>query len=167
MRGLLLGAVLAIACWPDIGAGVPVQPDFDPQQFAGQWYAAAIVKSNGRPEHILVLDHTVEALTNGDLLMRARIPVKYTCKEEEIHLVHTDRPGIFTTNTEHVLSVVEADYGSYYILHVETPENSILQLFARKSEVPIMAENMYLSRVRSLGFDLKLIFYLDTIDRCS
>lgn len=36
MKGLLLGAALAIACWLDIGAGVPVQPNFDPQKVTGK-----------------------------------------------------------------------------------------------------------------------------------
>ncbi|XP_054853230.1 lipocalin-like [Eublepharis macularius] len=166
MKCLMFSAALAIVYWLDFGVGVPVKPDFDLQQFAGKWYAIAIVKTRGPPESILVLDHIVEPLPNGDMLMQAQIPSKDKCKEENIHLSHTDRAGIFTTEKERVLSVVEASYESYYILSIETPKNGVLQLFARKPDVPTMVENMYLSRAQSLGFKIKFIINFNTMDRC-
>uniref|UniRef100_A0ACB8EZE6 Uncharacterized protein n=1 Tax=Sphaerodactylus townsendi TaxID=933632 RepID=A0ACB8EZE6_9SAUR len=165
MKGLLLIAVLAVAYSLGFGAEVPVQPNFDPQQFAGKWYAIGIVNSNGPPEHIPVLDHTVETLPNGDLLIRTRtqVPEKNKCKKKNIHLTHSDHPGVFTTATKHIFTVVEAEYGSYYILYIETPEKNILQFFARKPEVPIMMKSMYLSHVQSLGFKRKFVLYLNII----
>ncbi|XP_050190276.1 lipocalin-15-like isoform X5 [Myiozetetes cayanensis] len=139
MTVALPGLALALLCLLQVGAKVPVQPDFDADKFAGMWYVTAAASNcsiflkmkDGMKSSITTISFTPE----GDLAMKLVWPLLDQCQKFELLLQQSGQAGRYTADQEkRDVLVMETDYSHYAIVHEvhqsETEPSTALQLLS-------------------------------------
>ncbi|XP_050190273.1 extracellular fatty acid-binding protein-like isoform X2 [Myiozetetes cayanensis] len=146
MTVALPGLALALLCLLQVGAKVPVQPDFDADkptgdvllQFAGMWYVTAAASNcsiflkmkDGMKSSITTISFTPE----GDLAMKLVWPLLDQCQKFELLLQQSGQAGRYTDQEKRDVLVMETDYSHYAIVHEvhqsETEPSTALQLLS-------------------------------------
>ncbi|KAL8174222.1 UNVERIFIED_CONTAM: hypothetical protein K2H54_040529 [Gekko kuhli] len=130
MEGVLLIVVLNSVFLLHAGADIPIQPDFDIRKMAGKWYPIALLMDKAEAFPSIPAHQVVVPLKNGDLLFRYTFMGDEKCELLNVHFDHTDEPGKFlTVDRSSTIRMVDVDYNSYYILHVEMQNAAALHLF--------------------------------------
>ncbi|KAL8174231.1 UNVERIFIED_CONTAM: hypothetical protein K2H54_040663 [Gekko kuhli] len=167
MRGALLIVVLTSVCVLQAGSDVPIQPDFDIQQFSGKWYPIALVMDRERLKNIEVLDNIAQPSDNGDLLLRVHYYQDGACGTNDIQFLQTDEPGKFTiAGGLSTMRIVEIDYSSYCIFHIEAAGSNILHLYSREPQVSDAVKEKYMNHITSMQFPADNIHYEKRTGEC-
>ncbi|XP_077162497.1 prostaglandin-H2 D-isomerase-like [Paroedura picta] len=89
------------------------------------------------------------------------------CGTRDVVFPHTDEPGKFLSPYgTSILRIVETNYESYYILHVEMQNAAALHLYTRKPEGIAREKQNYRNLAESMGFKDYQIQILDRMDLC-
>ncbi|XP_070614494.1 lipocalin-like isoform X2 [Erythrolamprus reginae] len=125
MGGAQLPALLALLCLMQVGAELPVQADFQQEQFTGTWYSIGLA-SNSRwfkeKRPVLKMCTTrVSATEDGNLDVASTYPKLDQCETKRILFLRTDEPGRFTytspwSGSVHNIRVLETNYHEFALL---------------------------------------------------
>ncbi|XP_060107716.1 prostaglandin-H2 D-isomerase [Heteronotia binoei] len=116
---------LILGCLLQTQAEVPVQPDFQQDQFLGRWYSIGLA-SNSRwfkeKKSVMKMCTTVVTPTeDGNLNVTSTYPKLDQCESRKSLFVPTDQPGRFSytslrSGSQHDVRVVETNYNEYALL---------------------------------------------------
>ncbi|KAG8141910.1 hypothetical protein E2320_006568 [Naja naja] len=120
-----LSAALALLCLLQVQAELPVQADFQQQQFTGTWFSIGLA-SNSRwfkeKKQVIKMCTTVVTPTgDGNLDITSTYPKLDQCETKRTVFLQTDEPGRFTytspwSGSEHNIRVLETNYDEYALL---------------------------------------------------
>ncbi|KAL8174224.1 UNVERIFIED_CONTAM: hypothetical protein K2H54_040560 [Gekko kuhli] len=159
MKAALFLILLASIYLLHARADIPHVP-IDFKKFAGTWYPRAYVLKNRDPLNIIPLDDRVEPSGGGDAVLTKRYIKDGKCQVTEVKVVHTDQPGVFKfAGTSEVIHVVDADYKSYYIVHIVENNTYRLYLSSRTREPSEDVKTKFREFAETLGFDVNQIVY--------
>ncbi|KAL8174225.1 UNVERIFIED_CONTAM: hypothetical protein K2H54_040566 [Gekko kuhli] len=175
MKAALLIILLASIYLLHVRADIPHVP-IDFEEFAGTWYPLAYVFKNMEPLNIIPLEDVVEPSGGGDAVLTKRYIKDGICQVTEHKVVHTDQPGVFKiSDTSKVIHVVDVDYKSYHIIHIE--ENNAYRLYlsreiqwqctGRTRESSEDMKTKFREFAETLGFDVNQIVYAHLAGRVS
>ncbi|KAM6431091.1 lipocalin-like isoform 2-T3 [Liasis olivaceus] len=115
----------ALLCLLRVQAEMPVQADFQQEQFTGTWYSIGLA-SNSRwfKEKKLVIKMCTTVVTpteDGNLDVTSTYPKLDQCETKRGLFLRTDEPGHFTytnpwSGSTHNIWVVETNYNEYALL---------------------------------------------------
>ncbi|XP_026581808.1 lipocalin-like [Pseudonaja textilis] len=118
-------AALALLCLLQAKAEMPVQADFQLDQFTGTWFSIGLA-SNTRwfkeNKQVMKMCTTVVTPTEeGHLSITSTYPKQDRCEIKRIVFLRTDDPGRFnytsaSSGTKHNLRVLETNYDEYALL---------------------------------------------------
>nr|XP_023485182.1 lipocalin-like 1 protein isoform X2 [Equus caballus] len=146
LQMLLTGSILALL-WVSSGqAQVPIQADFDANQFQGTWYMVGVVSddqgfldSRDSMKMPVVL---VTSLANGDLALKFGYSTPDgSCQKMDMTLSKGAVDGQFSNAAmaQTDVRVVVTDYKHFAVLYFETQKGGVrnvwLQLYARAPEL--------------------------------
>ncbi|XP_077162600.1 epididymal secretory protein 4-like [Paroedura picta] len=153
MKISLLIGLSALVCQILSQVNIPTVENFDAQKFAGQWYLIAKVMEEVVIKDTANVGMTAAPVGTRDVLLNMKISKDDTCHIEKIHLMQTQQSGVFkVTGCDITVHMVEADYGSYCILHFSTGNNRILHLYTREKKKIRSYHKQFRKTLRSLGF---------------
>ncbi|XP_050190275.1 lipocalin-15-like isoform X4 [Myiozetetes cayanensis] len=183
MTVALPGLALALLCLLQVGAKVPVQPDFDADkptgdvllQFAGMWYVTAAASNcsiflkmkDGMKSSITTISFTPE----GDLAMKLVWPLLDQCQKFELLLQQSGQAGRYTDQEKRDVLVMETDYSHYAIVHEvhqsETEPSTALQLLTRAQDVSPQLLQKFTELIPTMGLTKDMLAILPKSDQCT
>ncbi|XP_077162457.1 lipocalin-like [Paroedura picta] len=167
MTALLLIIALTSIFLLHAGADIPIQPDFNIQKIAGKWYHIALVMDKVEESPTTPSIQVVVPSSNGDLLFKYTSKKEGKCETHDVLLTHTDQPGKFLSSDKtNTLRIVEVNYESYYMLHIEMQKGAALHLYTRKPKGIAQERKKYKTRAKSMGFKGRHIQTLSRTDLC-
>ncbi|XP_077162311.1 uncharacterized protein LOC143821808 isoform X2 [Paroedura picta] len=124
---------------------------------SGSWYLIAVVVNGVDTLQSDPIEQFVFP-SYGDLLFLHSSWDGKSYNIREVHFVSSDEPGKFLSlDKSSTLRIVEINYGSYYILHVEMQNAEALYLYMRR-RIAVTEEKIIFTNVaRSLGFNIHAI----------
>ncbi|XP_039200784.1 lipocalin-like isoform X1 [Crotalus tigris] len=118
-------ALLALLCLLQVGAEMPVQADFQQEQFTGTWYSIGLA-SNSRwfkeKRQVIKMCTTVVTPTeDGNLDIVSTYPKLDQCETKRTRFFQTEEPGRFTytspwSGSAHNIRVLETNYDEFALL---------------------------------------------------
>ncbi|XP_063172557.1 lipocalin-like [Candoia aspera] len=118
-------SAFALLCLLRVQAEMPVQGDFQQEQFTGTWYSIGLA-SNSRwfKEKKLVIKMCTTVVTptgDGNLDVTSTYPKLDQCETKRSLFLRTDEPGRFTytnpwSGSVHDIRVLETNYNEYALL---------------------------------------------------
>nr|XP_060616741.1 lipocalin-like [Anolis sagrei ordinatus] len=166
MKALVLGMVWAIACSYCVAADIPIQANFDATKMAGKWYPLQIVMDLGGMNDVKIVSRTVTPLDNGDVDIGVEGLENGVCGTKIIKFLHTDQPGKFTTEAGSTIRIVDTDYESYHIVHVETGQQNVLHFEARNPQGSDSLKEKFKQVAGSMGFPTDKIIDMPSTGSC-
>ncbi|NWH57717.1 LCN15 protein, partial [Geococcyx californianus] len=134
-----------LLCLLQVGAKVPVQPDFKTEKFAGTWHLTAA--ASNCPVFLKMKDMlksstaTINSTPEGDLSVKLLWPMLDKCQKFDLLFQQSGRAGHYTGMSapeNRDLRVVETDYSSFAIVYQcqlkGLEPSTSLQLFLREQD---------------------------------
>ncbi|XP_048369228.1 lipocalin-like [Sphaerodactylus townsendi] len=139
---------LILGCLLQTQAEVPVQPDFQQNQFLGTWYSIGLASSSRwfkEKKSVMKMCTTVVMPTeDGNLNVTSTYPKLDRCETKKSLFVLTDQPGRFSytspwSGSKHEVRVVETNYDEYALLHAKKAKgaetSTMVTLYGRRKEL--------------------------------
>ncbi|XP_054854380.1 lipocalin-like [Eublepharis macularius] len=139
---------LILGCLLQAQAEVPVQPNFQQDQFLGRWYSIGLASNSKwfkEKKSVMKMCTTMVTPTeDGNLNITSTYPKLDQCETRKSLFVLTDQPGRFTyisprSGSPHEVRVVETDYNEYALVHVKkmkgTETFTMVTLYGRRKEL--------------------------------
>uniref|UniRef100_A0A8C5QVM2 Lipocalin/cytosolic fatty-acid binding domain-containing protein n=1 Tax=Leptobrachium leishanense TaxID=445787 RepID=A0A8C5QVM2_9ANUR len=175
MKGLMLALGFLVAlCTLCAQAKLSVQPNFNPDKFAGKWFGLAVASESPevRSKYWSVFTSDFTFTDNGNLKVETTKPKNGRCKKETTTYTKTDTPGRYTTEDKGVkvtLEVTETDYTEYAYIRTnyrrrEVPD-FLLSLFGRTLEVDPETYLRFKEIAEDIGLDIGNVFHLPPTGR--
>ncbi|XP_049752608.1 neutrophil gelatinase-associated lipocalin-like isoform X2 [Elephas maximus indicus] len=157
---------------------VPVQLDFQEEQFQGRWYVLAETENSSKQrEPISYYVNTFELLKNHSFRVSSFLKRNNSCDHWIRNLVQQDKPGQFTLDSfrglglkRYEMRVVKTDYQRFaLVLHTSilaTKEGVRASLYARDSQLDPELRGKFLNFIKSLGLTDRHVAFI-THDKAS
>ncbi|XP_070811793.1 lipocalin-like [Pituophis catenifer annectens] len=120
-----LSAVLALLCLLQVQAELPVQADFQQEQFTGGWYSIGLASNSlwfkEKRQVIKMCTTVVSPTEDGNLAIASTYPKLDQCETKRTLFLRTEEPGRFTytspwSGSAHNIRVLETNYNEYALL---------------------------------------------------
>ncbi|XP_053137696.1 lipocalin-like isoform X2 [Hemicordylus capensis] len=172
-------SVLAVFCLLQAQAEVPVQPDFQQDQFTGRWYSIGIA-SNSRwfkeKKSVMKMCTTVVTATeDGNLDVASTYPKHDQCETRRSVFVPTEQPGLFSftsprSGSQHNIRVVETNYDEYALLHAKLTKGgetfTMVTLYSRNKMARPELQEKFTQLALAEGLTEENILILPRTDLC-
>ncbi|KFV77838.1 Lipocalin, partial [Struthio camelus australis] len=123
---------------------IPVQADFQQDQFTGKWYSIGLASNSNwfkEKKHLMKMCTTVVSATEeGNLEVTSTYPKSDECKKLELFFQQSGQAGHYIdTEEKRDLRVMETDYDHYAIVYTvkesDREPSTTLQLYTRGQDV--------------------------------
>ncbi|XP_014637855.1 PREDICTED: lipocalin-like 1 protein [Ceratotherium simum simum] len=146
LQVLLLGCILALLRASSGQAQVPIQANFDANQFQGTWYVVGVVSDDqgflDSKDDMKMPVVLVTSLANGDLALKFGYSTPDgSCQKVDATLSKGAMDGQFSNAAmaQTNVRVVSTDYEHFAVVYLETQKEGVrnvwLQLYARAPEL--------------------------------
>nr|XP_003470657.2 neutrophil gelatinase-associated lipocalin-like [Cavia porcellus] len=148
---------------------VPLQPDFQDDQFQGKWYAVGVADNtiqNGNERNLTMYSINYELKANHSFNVNTTLLRDQVCQHSTRTLVEYEEPGQFTFDSfmmkrgtlSYIMRVADTDYNQFAIVYVE--KNVIFQWYFESTlyaSVPLGHSPVILTtgRTKELSPELK------------
>ncbi|XP_061460038.1 lipocalin-like [Rhineura floridana] len=170
---------LALGCLLQAEAEVPVQPDFQQDQFTGRWFSIGLA-SNSRwfkdKKSVMKMCTTVVTPTeDGNLDVTSTYPKLDQCETRNILFIQTEQPGRFhytspRSGSQHDVRVVETNYSEYALLCAKMRKGAetftMVTLYGRSKELRSDLLEKFTQLALAQGLSQENVLLLPRTDLC-
>ncbi|XP_025905260.1 lipocalin-like [Nothoprocta perdicaria] len=159
--------------------GVPVQADFQEEQFTGKWYSIGLASNSNwfkDKKHLMKMCTTVVSATaDGNLEVTSTYPKADRCETKNSLYIKTEQPGRFSYTSprwgsKHDIRIVETNYDEYALVATEISKNSgtstMVLLYSRTKELSPERLERFTQFSKEQGLADEDILILPKTDKC-
>uniref|UniRef100_A0A6J0V2P2 Prostaglandin-H2 D-isomerase n=1 Tax=Pogona vitticeps TaxID=103695 RepID=A0A6J0V2P2_9SAUR len=170
---------VAVACLVVARGEVPVQPDFQQEQFVGRWYSIGLASNSqwfqDKKQTMKMCTTVVTPVAGGGLDVTSTYPKHDQCETRNSVFVPTDQPGRFTYSsprsaTTSDIRVVETNYDEYALLSGQKVKGGetfmMVTLYGRSKQVRPELVEKFTQLALDQGLTRDQILVLPRTDQC-